>query len=226
MKWVTAGVTFVNLSVVCGIFLGLAGRGLNTTSAALALVCGGAFAVAAFLGTGDSAVRQKSAEPKIEGASKPVMSVPPPVHPPAAASPAQPTVEDQPRPEMSGKPTLSGIGGWLTFFCVRLTILTPLWTFLSLGQIISSYHKAKPAFDRLPALKSGRYLQIGVGVILLVYGFVVGCIIWSGSRSGRRIARQFLIIALVGDIAIAAIAFAVSPPPLSSTVIPNRDYNI
>ena len=61
MKWVTAGVTFVNLSVVCGLLLGLAGRGLNTVSAALALVCGAAFAVAAFLGTRDSAVRQKSA---------------------------------------------------------------------------------------------------------------------------------------------------------------------
>src|SRR6476620_10659278 len=60
MKWVAAGVTFVNLSVFCGLFLGLAGRGLTTMSAALALVCGAAFAVAAFLGTRDSAVRQKS----------------------------------------------------------------------------------------------------------------------------------------------------------------------
>jgi hypothetical protein len=60
MKWVAAGVTFVNLSVVCGLFLGLAGRGLNSMSATLALVCGAAFAVAAFLGTRDSPVRQKS----------------------------------------------------------------------------------------------------------------------------------------------------------------------
>lgn len=61
MKWVTAGITFVNLSVVCGLLLGLAGRGLNTVSATLALVCGAAFAIAAFLGTRDSAIRQKSA---------------------------------------------------------------------------------------------------------------------------------------------------------------------
>src|SRR5215831_9472708 len=61
MKWVTAAVTFVNLSVVGGLILGLAGSGLTTLSAALALVCGAAFAVAAFLGTRDSAVRQKSA---------------------------------------------------------------------------------------------------------------------------------------------------------------------
>jgi hypothetical protein len=53
MKWVAAGITFVNLSVVCGLLLGLAGRGLNTMSAALALICGAAFAVAAYLGTSD-----------------------------------------------------------------------------------------------------------------------------------------------------------------------------
>src|SRR5262245_23874349 len=61
MKWVTAGVTFVNLSVVCGLLLGLAGRGLTTVSAALALMCGAAFAVAAFLGTRAGAVGQKAA---------------------------------------------------------------------------------------------------------------------------------------------------------------------
>ena len=61
MKWLTAVLTFVNLSVVCGLFLGMAGRGLNTLSAALALVCGAAFAVAAFLGTSDPACHEKTA---------------------------------------------------------------------------------------------------------------------------------------------------------------------
>jgi hypothetical protein len=63
MKWLTAVLTFVNLSVVCGLVLGMAGRGLNTLSAALALVCGAAFAVAAFLGTSDPACREKTANP-------------------------------------------------------------------------------------------------------------------------------------------------------------------
>jgi hypothetical protein len=58
MKWVTAGVTFVNFSVVCGLFLGLAGGRLTTLSATLALGCGAAFAIAAFLGTRDSAVQR------------------------------------------------------------------------------------------------------------------------------------------------------------------------
>ncbi|PYI60879.1 MAG: hypothetical protein DMC60_06920, partial [Verrucomicrobia bacterium] len=61
MKWITALVTLVNLSVVSGVLLGLAGRGLNTLSAALALMCGAAFAVAAYLVTSDKAVRQEAA---------------------------------------------------------------------------------------------------------------------------------------------------------------------
>jgi len=61
MKWVTAAVTFVNLSVVSGVLLGMAGRGLNTLSATLALICGAAFAVAAYLATSDNAVRQEAA---------------------------------------------------------------------------------------------------------------------------------------------------------------------
>jgi hypothetical protein len=67
MKWLTAVLTFANLSVVCGLVLGMAGRGLNTLSAALALVCGAAFAVAAFLGTSDTPVRKKAADrPAVE----------------------------------------------------------------------------------------------------------------------------------------------------------------
>jgi hypothetical protein len=53
MKWLSAGLTFVNLSVICGLLLGMVGHGLNALSAALALACGVAFAVAAWLGTSD-----------------------------------------------------------------------------------------------------------------------------------------------------------------------------
>src|SRR6266581_543340 len=60
MKWLSAVLTFVNLSVVSGLVLGMVGRGLNTLSAALALVCGAAFAVAAFLGTSDPRVVEKA----------------------------------------------------------------------------------------------------------------------------------------------------------------------
>jgi hypothetical protein len=62
MKWLSAGLTFVNLSVVCGLLLGMVGHGLNVLSAALALICGVAFAVAAWLGTSDP---DKSGDSKV-----------------------------------------------------------------------------------------------------------------------------------------------------------------
>src|SRR5206468_99933 len=57
MKWLSAGLIFVNLSTVCGLLLGMAGNGLNELSAVLALVSGGTFALAAYLGTSDSATQ-------------------------------------------------------------------------------------------------------------------------------------------------------------------------
>src|SRR6266487_3327209 len=59
MKWLSAGLIFVNLSTVCGLLFGMAGSGLNELSAIFAFVSGAAFAVAAYLGTCDPAVQQK-----------------------------------------------------------------------------------------------------------------------------------------------------------------------
>src|SRR4030095_7710032 len=53
MKWLSAGLTLVNLSVVCGLLLGMVGHGLNALSAALALICGVGFGVGAWLVTSD-----------------------------------------------------------------------------------------------------------------------------------------------------------------------------
>src|SRR5215472_14683008 len=71
MKWLSADLTFVNLSTVCGLLLGLAGNGLSTINAIFSLVAGAAFAVAAYLGTSDTPwPRRKAAG---EPASSPAM---------------------------------------------------------------------------------------------------------------------------------------------------------
>jgi hypothetical protein len=59
MKWLSAGLIFVNLSTVAGLLLGMVGNGLNELSAVLALVSGGTFALAAYLGTSDTATRHR-----------------------------------------------------------------------------------------------------------------------------------------------------------------------
>jgi len=53
MKWLSAGLIFVNLSTVWGLLLGMVGCGLNRLSALSALMSGVEFALASYLGTFD-----------------------------------------------------------------------------------------------------------------------------------------------------------------------------
>src|ERR1043166_5926736 len=83
MKWLSAGLTFVNLSVVCGLLLGMVGHGLNVLSAALALLCGAAFAVAAWLGTSDPCKRGGYRAESPKRAQRPLQSKKPESTPPS-----------------------------------------------------------------------------------------------------------------------------------------------
>jgi hypothetical protein len=145
------------------------------------------------------------------------LAEPPPSPSPPPSAAAQLTSEDRLREKMRKKTTLSGVGGWLMFFCVSLIILSPLY---SMSRLTSAYEKAQPALERFPTLKAAVQFETAGVVALLIYGIIVGCIIFSGSPSGRRIARQFLLIRLFGFIGIEAVAFwmisQVSPAALSA----------
>ena len=106
----------------------------------------------------------------------------------------------------------TGVGGWLVFFCVALTILGPLF---SLGRMTIYWEEAEPAFARYPSLRTAVYFEsVGLAFILL-YGFVVGCMIWGGNPSGKRLAKQYLLIRLFGFIVIEVITLLLmsSLPP-------------
>lgn len=100
----------------------------------------------------------------------------------------------------------TGIGGWLLFFCVGLTILGPLF---SLSALSSAWDQAAPVFGRFPVLRSVLIWGNLGSVAILIYGFIVGCMIWSGSPRGRNIARRFLKLRLLGVIGIQVIAFLI-----------------
>jgi len=99
-----------------------------------------------------------------------------------------------------------GVGGWLVFFCVGLTILSPL---ASLGQIALSWEQSKPAFDMYPSIRTAiTFENLGM-VAILVYGFVVGCMIWSGNRNGRTLARRYLLIRLFGFFGVEIVVMLI-----------------
>lgn len=120
---------------------------------------------------------------------------------PAAASLPPPSVTQpiEPQPGVAPPPVAatvpSGVGGWLLLFCVLHTILAPLGT---LGQMPTNWAMAQPAFAQFPDLKTAIMWENAGLIALLIYGFIVGFMIWSGSPNGREIAKKFLVIRLLG----------------------------
>ena len=100
----------------------------------------------------------------------------------------------------------TGVGGWLVFFCVSLTILGPL---LLLGQMVNGWEQAEPAFSRFPTIKSAIISENLGWSAIIIYGFIVGRMIRSGNLQGRKIARRFLLIRLFGFIGVEIIALLI-----------------
>jgi hypothetical protein len=99
-----------------------------------------------------------------------------------------------------------GQGGWLVFFCVALTILGPLF---SIGQMVAAWEQSEPAFGRFPSIKSAMILENFGLAALLIYGFILGCIIWGGNPKGKRLAKQYLLIRLFGFFGIELVALMI-----------------
>lgn len=99
-----------------------------------------------------------------------------------------------------------GVGGWLLFFCVGLTILGPL---SSLGQMAYDWKQLQIIFVIYPAIKSAAIWENFGSSIILIYGFIVGCTIWSGSLQGRLIASRFLLFRVSGFLIMELIALSI-----------------
>lgn len=96
-----------------------------------------------------------------------------------------------------------GVGGWLLFFCVGLTILGPLF---SLGQMAYTWKQSQTAFAIYPTIESAILCENIGSSVILIYGFIVGCTIWRGNHQGRDIARLFLLFRLSVFVSVELIA--------------------
>src|SRR5947207_5710362 len=63
MKWLSGGLTFVNLATVCGLLIGMLVGGLGPVVAWSALMLGAGFALLAYLRTADPEARADAAAP-------------------------------------------------------------------------------------------------------------------------------------------------------------------
>lgn len=118
--------------------------------------------------------------------------------------PPLPNPQSNPAPDPLGqtKEGPRGIGGWLTFFCIGLVVGSPLKALPSILDSLDSLRRIDGIATASASLKLAIEFEVCGIALLTVYGIVAGCIIWSGSPEGRKIARQFLVIRFLGLIAV------------------------
>lgn len=89
-----------------------------------------------------------------------------------------------------------GVGGWLLFFCVVLTIIGPLFWLINTSL---EWENFSPRLRQLfPSFIDLCYVETFVLGLILLYGIVTGFRIWSGNVNGKVIARQYLKIRFFG----------------------------
>ena len=64
-------------------------------------------------------------------------------------------------------------------------------------------------FSRFPDLKFAYFWGNLWYITHVIYGLIVGFIIWTGNQQGRDIARRFLLVRLFGSIGVAVIIFLI-----------------
>ena len=92
------------------------------------------------------------------------------------------------------QPSPNGVGGWLLFFCVWLTILTPLNRLRLLAGTWLFIDHTENTWPLPRVVKRMEIFEALAPWAVVIYGFIVGCMIWGGHRNGRTLARQYLII--------------------------------
>ncbi len=94
--------------------------------------------------------------------------------------------------ETSPRKELKGVGGWLLFFCFGQVVFAPQST---IRAINSFWDQIGP--HPFPVVRQIAIIITCEFSAIAVYGFVVGILIWRGSKRGRTIARQYLVVRAV-----------------------------
>lgn len=104
----------------------------------------------------------------------------------------------------AGRSDLVGVGGWLLFLCVSLTILVPLAGLISLAADLAAWPSAR-VLDIYPGLGAALGLEILVKIGIGVFAFVVGFKLWNVRPGAVALGKNYFIAQLVISIVVPLI---------------------
>jgi len=95
-----------------------------------------------------------------------------------------------------------GVGGWLLFLCVQLTILQPLFGTLS---TLGEYSKT---VKDIPSLKGVALIFVFISLGLIAFGFYAGVSLWRVRLGAVNLTKKYLIVEFSTLSAIVLFAVA------------------
>lgn len=119
-------------------------------------------------------------------------------------APSQP---DPPSPPV--EPQYRGVGGWLLFLCVSLTILAPLFTLI---MIASGFGESSELFDEFPGLLVTVVIDSILSVGLMAFSIYAGIGLWSIRPGAVQTAKAYLWCYLGYHIVAAILPFMAGLP--------------
>lgn len=88
----------------------------------------------------------------------------------------------------------AGIGGWLLFLCIWLTIVNPIGCLLSMRAWIAFFDHPKGGSDDILPLIA---LDIVVGATSMLGSVISGLFLWQRIRHAVRVAQTYLVLQLI-----------------------------
>jgi len=121
-----------------------------------------------------------------------------------------------PAPAAVTGPALRGVGWWLLFLCISLTILNPLMTAFNL---ISAIAQTARYFRMFPGLLILSIADVGVSCAIAAFSIYAGVVLWRVGPNAVKVAKTYLIVAAVYAVVAPFSALLAGLPAASNGAI-------
>ena len=113
------------------------------------------------------------------------------------------------RPDTGSTQGPVGVRGWLLFFCLSLTVFSPLLTVVNL---VSAYWQTSPLFDRFPGLQVITLLDALLSVGLTAFSIHAGVSLWKRRPGAVRTTKRYLVTLLAYTAVSCVLPFLAGLP--------------
>ncbi len=102
-----------------------------------------------------------------------------------------------------------GVAGWLLFFCIVLTILSPIATVVTLATGIK---QALPIMVEFPGLRNLMIIDSVLSVLLMAFSIYAGTGLWNVRPGAVRTAKTYLLTFLAYQALASFLPFTAGLP--------------